>query len=726
MNEVVMKHRNRWGLNWILVVTFVAVLGFVPSFTETVEAQVRPDVRILLDEGINLFQQGKLGEARQSFERALLLDITSEEALNWVDKVGYGELIRVIRTGDDTLSGQMGTLLRLTSLETKRRSMDESAINDVLDTYFGDEDLLERTKLLYRAISDHGVYLLPGLVERLGQPEQKLRVLAIQAITRISDDAVLPLCRCLHASEQGVVMGAVGALQKIGHPAAVPSLRWLAQSTGDPLVKAAANNAADGILPGSSSREAYGLLTDQAHAFSTDGGMLVRTYHDPVVWQVDGGSLNWTAAEGWELNELRAEQFLLDALSLKPGGDAALALHACNQMARWSEYRDVTAVISNQVDAGDADESQISNLRGRELEMEKVRASAFAMSPAVVDAAVEVALTDRRPQAAIELIDTLSYFNKDSGSSDVPASVVRALAYDHRGVRFSAASCVAHMGGGTGFQNSDKVVPNLTEGLAEASRKVALTIFPNQDDALRVGALLARANIEPFNDEDPLRGLERAVSFPKHLIAISSDTGAMPAAELISRLRKDYRTSRTPILVFASDDNFTQALQVYGDEETGVFVVNRSIDALRLRNDLLVGLLADSDASVGQSVAEKAAVALEVMASPGRAFDLNGCVSGAIRALDDPSDAVRIPCCQLLAKLAPLGASDALVRIVAEGDAASVDLRYAALLALGNIHRGAGTSQVAPSVMEVINSAMDTGEVALIQAASRASGLIGN
>ena len=80
----------------------------------------------------------------------------------------------------------------------------------------------------------------------------------------------------------------------------------------------------------------------------------------------------------------------------------------------------------------------------------------------------------------------------------------------------------------------------------------------------------------------------------------------------------------------------------------------------------------------------------------------------------------------MLAKLAPQGASDALVRIVAEGDAASVDLRYAALLALGNIHRGAGTSQVAPSVMEVINSAMDTGEVALIQAASRASGLIGN
>ncbi len=720
-----MKHRSCMILKGILVACIALLIG-VPGLTGKVDAQVRPDVRVLLDEGVNLFQQGKLDEARQSFERALLLDITSEEALDWVDRVGYGELIRVIRAGDETLSGQMGTLLRLTSLETKRRSMDEDAINTVLDTYFSDEDLLERTKLLYRAISDHGVYLLPGLVERLGQPEQKLRVLAIQAITRISDDAVLPLCRCLHASEQGVVMGAVAALQKIGHPASVPSLRWLAESTGDPLVRAAANAACDSIIPGSSGREAYGLLTDQAHAFSNDGGKMVRTYHDPVIWMTDAGSLTWKSVEGWELNELRAEQFLADALTLNPTGAGAMALNACNQMARWSEYRDVSAVISNQVEAGDADESELSNLRGRELEMQRVRSSAYTMTPEVVDAAVEIALTDRRPQAAIELIKTLESFNRGTGSANIPGSVIRALTYDHRGVRFAAAHAIAYMDSAPGFSNSDEVVPNLAEGLSDASRKVALTIFPNQDDSLRVGALLARANIESFNDEDPLRGLERAVSFPKHIIAISAETGSMPAGEVIARLRKDYRTSRTPILVFAAEDNFSQAQQVYGDEESGVFVVNRAIDALRLRNDLLVGLLADADASNGQMIAAQAAKALHRMASHGGGFDLAGAVDGAIRALDDPSDAVRVPCCYALASLRPAAASDALVRIVAEGDAASVDLREAALIALGNIHRGAGVGNVAPAVSEVLNAALESSEVKLIKAASRSMGLIGN
>ena len=86
MNEVVMKHRSHGILKGILVAC-IAMLLAMPGLTGTVDAQVRSDVRALLDEGINLFQQGKLDEARQSFERALLLDITSEEALDWVDKL---------------------------------------------------------------------------------------------------------------------------------------------------------------------------------------------------------------------------------------------------------------------------------------------------------------------------------------------------------------------------------------------------------------------------------------------------------------------------------------------------------------------------------------------------------------------------------------------------------------------------------------------------------------
>ena len=116
MNEVVTERRTEIRRVLQMAIAIVATLIITMTSAGPLSAQVRPDVQKLLDEGINLFQQGKLSEAQQQFERALLLDVTSEEALNWVDQVGYGQLVRVIRSGDDTLGAQMGTLLRLTSL----------------------------------------------------------------------------------------------------------------------------------------------------------------------------------------------------------------------------------------------------------------------------------------------------------------------------------------------------------------------------------------------------------------------------------------------------------------------------------------------------------------------------------------------------------------------------------------------------------------------------------
>ncbi|MGE4619152.1 MAG: HEAT repeat domain-containing protein, partial [Planctomycetota bacterium] len=254
-------------------------------------------------------------------------------------------------------------------------------------------------------------------------------------------------------------------------------------------------------------------------------------------------------------------------------------------------------------------------------------------------------------------------------------------------------------------------------------RKVALTIFPDQDDALRVGALLRRANVEPFNDNDPLRGLERAISFPKDVIAIAADTGKLPAAEVITRLREDYRTRRTPIIVFAGDEGFAQAQATYGDEESGVFVVNRSIDALRLRNDLLVGLLSGGGNNRGSQVAKQAAEALDHLSSSTSQFDLSSTTDALISALDDPADDVRIPTCSTLGSLRPMAASPALVRVIEEGSDASVELRFSALVALGNIHRGIGN--VDASVLNAVNGALQSNEVRIIEAASRALGVMG-
>jgi hypothetical protein len=122
-------------------------------------------------------------------------------------------------------------------------------------------------------------------------------------------------------------------------------------------------------------------------------------------------------------------------------------------------------------------------------------------------------------------------------------------------------------------------------------------------------------------------------------------------------------------------------------------------------------------------VASQAALSIRFLASSSSKFDLSSTTDALISALDVPSDTVRIPTCHSLSWLAPAAASPALVRVVEEGDDASVDLRVHALIALGNIHRGSG--MVEPAVLKAVEGAMASNEVEIIEAASLALGMMG-
>jgi len=504
-------------------------------------------------------------------------------------------------------------------------------------------------------------------------------------------------------------------------------LRWLAESTDDPLVAAAANDAAGSISSTSARSGAYELLVSQANHFSLSSSFMNRSYNDPLIWSVDGGSLTHAQVDGWALNELRAQQLIEDAISLQPTNAPALVLDACNLMARYAEYRDVRDVVSAKVENGEIGESRLAELRSREFEMDQVQSEAYEFSSEILLGALDLALDQRRPRVAVEIIVALrSFTTLGSRAAAVPAQLSRAQRFDHRGVRFAASECIARMNPRGGFDGLDLVVPNLCEGLVEAGRRVALTIFPGQDDALRAASLLRRANVESFNDDNGMRGLERASSFPKDLVVLAPELTDIPAAEVIRRLRGDYRTRRTPIIVMAGDGNFTDAKATYADEEAGVFVVNRSIDPIRLRDDLLSGLFDAEEGSRqrGRAIAGRAAEAVLFLASRDSGFDLTVATGALLNGLENPEDSVRIPVCRAVGALGISRANDALARICEESDSSSVDLQVAALRALGDINRGSDT--VGPMVERVLDAGVKSDNVRIMRAASRARGVIGN
>jgi len=686
---------------------------------------IRPDVEKLLDEGLSLFQQDKLGEAQAKFEKALMLDVTSEEALAWVEKVGYHQLVKIVEAQNAPLESQMATLLQLTALEARRRENDPAMIEAALSEIFsGGERSLEQERKVFSALNTHGVYLLPGLVARTAEADQPVRVRAILMLTKLSDDAVLPLTRVLQSSEIRQVQAAIAALQHIGNPAAIPSLLRTAESHADSLVKEAALAAAK-ELGATDGQSAYDALLAQANRFYNDSNYLVRTYHDPIIWKQEGDQLSWSAVEEWALNELRADQLIGDAISIDPTRSPAFVLDACNRMARANEYAAIRDLIAGRVEAGEAEESRLVELRAQEAEMELVKSGAYALSEGTLLAAIDLAIAERRPEVAIGLLEAVrSFAAPGTRAAAVPDTLLRALRADHRGVRFAAAECLAYLNPAAPYEGGAEVVRNLAEGLTEAGRRVALTVFPDPDDHLHVAAILERANISSYNDASALGGLQRALTFPKDLIVVAPGLPDMPTADLIRRLREDYRTRQTPIIVLSPDEAFGENESIYASAENRILVVNRSVDPLRLRDDLLAGVLADESRERDEAIAARASDALRHLSTRETALDLSIADDALVTALDNPSDAVRIPACEAIAARKIRRAGPALLRICQEGEANSVALRVAALHTLGDIHRGGAGAEAALATL--LDEASSSNEVAIQKAASRAKGLIGS
>ncbi|HET9627142.1 MAG TPA: HEAT repeat domain-containing protein [Kofleriaceae bacterium] len=83
-----------------------------------------------------------------------------------------------------------------------------------------------------------------ALTRMLDSPSDKTRLSAVLALAKLGDRAVeKPLVAALRDASQRVRAVAATALGRLGCQAALPALRWLAETDADPGVRQAANNA---------------------------------------------------------------------------------------------------------------------------------------------------------------------------------------------------------------------------------------------------------------------------------------------------------------------------------------------------------------------------------------------------------------------------------------------------------------------------------------------------
>ena len=266
----------------------------------------------LIQEGLSLYKQGKLDEAFAKLQMAMRENPSSEDALQAIEEVGFALLIQMVSEKHDKLPQAARELMQLTATEVRKRQSDAADIAAALEGYFGSDNIVEYTRILHHSITVHGVYLTPGLVERLGSAEAATRTKSILALKALSDDAVVPLCRALQHSDAIVVQGICAALKHIQNPAAIPSLLRIAQTTDDEVARGRAKEAIT-RLGGDPAASAYDALVAQGRRFYLDSSYMHRSYHDPVSWSIVDGKLAATAVHSWAVNELNAAQFINDA-----------------------------------------------------------------------------------------------------------------------------------------------------------------------------------------------------------------------------------------------------------------------------------------------------------------------------------------------------------------------------------------------------------------------------
>ena len=715
--------------SWLTGVALLALaLGFTVLAPQPAMAQ-RAEVADLVAEGYDLWRRDKPAEARKKFEEALLLEPSSQEAFDAVQRVGFDELIAMQR--EKSLVAAASAFIRLASTEVRHRERDEDAIASALSSYFDDDNPRVYAEIRQRAIAKHGVYLIPGLVERLNSSNASVKTKAILALRWLEHDAVVPLCRALQMDDATVVQGICAALGHIKNPAAIASLLHVAATTNDQVVR---EEAAKAIREcgGNAQADAYEALVAEGRRFYLNPSHMHYSYHDPIVWEIMDGKLSYKDVHGWRRNELVAGQWITDAIELDPAKASARMMEVCNHMAQYAEFEQVKEVL---MDRGESEE-QVAQLKSEERDMTVLKLSVLGLPAEHRYGALDQALSDNRPEVAEAILRAFTEGVAEGERADsVPSAVIAALTYDgHRGVRFAAAEYLAYLDPVAPFASSDEVIPQLADGMRIAGLRLALTVLPNEDDRIRVHGVLSGCSVQSFNEESAYGGLGRARQFPpQDLIVIAAEYPAdqkLTTPELIAKLRKDDRTKSTPILVVADDLAFERVRDTYERESDNIRVIARTIEKVRLRDDVLANLWSDDTDARARTVdiASRAAKALHFLATEDETiYDVASAEQALIDVLENRDARVQIPASLALAAMKSDRAVAALTTIITEESAASpedkVDLISCCFKAIGDIQKGKG--EIAPEVERALDMGESSESLEVIKAARRARGDIG-
>ncbi|HAK97075.1 MAG TPA: hypothetical protein DCM87_19305 [Planctomycetes bacterium] len=668
------------------------------------------DFSSLLTRAIAAFKQKKSAEAVALLREAQTLNPEAKEVAELLDKIREEELEKtrnvrrelvemLVRSKADgsaesrELAMVVQQVLNLTTELEKTFIRDQDEIKKVIADLVAVKDRFDVWVADFqKAKNRHGWYLTPGLVPLLDHQEPGERLMAFRALASLGRDAVIPLITAIDSPSARVREEIAGILARIGDPLALSSLKYLAETDQDPVVKNAAAAAIDRLKgERDAARPAWQMLLDDAVTFIRGANELPRPQYGPYVWRMDAGALVGEEVAPFQVRRMIADMLLVRAMQAgaKPE-PAAAALFVGNRAAQVQMYQENLALARQQ----GADEAQVTLLQGQAARIHELDQSVRlmgldAMAVALVRALQDMADFGGAPAPVIKLIDEIRAYSPAAGANaKVAAAMQAALMAREQRVRFEASVALAALNSRVGEAAAKEIVTNLALAIAHPGIRVALVVSPDEDVRAYFGGLLNEAGFMPIVVDSATRGLLEAAAFPpKHVIFIDRNIEDLSVPSAINYIRKSRGITGVPIVVVSPGPKEAESRDLYQKEPQKVSVVADDIAAGALRAAVLDPIVKDAQdtRAEGEMYARRAAETLLAWIAARVPHDLGGAKGGLAATVEDPNrpDAVRIPAA---ACLGAIGDRDVLKALGAAAKAGGpVPVRVASIRALGEI-----------------------------------------
>lgn len=391
-----------------------------------------------------------------------------------------------------------------------------------------------------------GEYAVPRLLNAfLYTDDRAVQVAASQVLTRLGQQAVMPLAVSLKALTPEHQELVLGVLANIEYRQSVPFIAELRSTTDVDRVRAAADRSLTALRastaqqPGDAAwmyaalAEAYYDERLDVTSFPGEEFQLVWTFN-PEAPEL---SLSPEAVRTEVYHEVMAMRLSSDSLRLAPQSPEALAL--------W-----IAANLRREIQNPDGYSDPFTEDLGRDADY-----FALAAGNGIGQRVLARAVADRDTRLALRAIDSVS---RVAGGStlweglDGSRPLVEAMLYPNRKVQYDAALAIGGALPADGFAGDERVVPLLASAVRDVNARYAQILSNDQEMYQGVRGVLDSMGYQVLPRYAAISDARNSIAETPGLDLIVAITKGSDVEALVDEVRDTPELAATPVLALVS------------------------------------------------------------------------------------------------------------------------------------------------------------------------------